>query len=68
MKRATRKGAGVLSFVRVDGLRRRERERGQFDFAAEQGKQKQKPSDTGDSRAIPQPSTNPAQPCLGSMF
>ena len=27
MKRATRKGAGVLSFVRVDGLRRRERER-----------------------------------------
>ena len=29
---------------------------------------KQKPSTTGDSRAIPQPSTNPAQPCLSSMF
>ena len=28
----------------------------------------QKPSDTGDSRAIPQPSTNPAQSCLSSMF
>ena len=28
----------------------------------------QKPSNTGDSRAIPQPSTNPAQPCLSSMF
>ena len=27
-----------------------------------------KPSDTGDSRVIPQPSTNPAQPCLSSMF
>ena len=27
-----------------------------------------KPSDTGDSRAIPQPSTNPAQHCLSSMF
>ena len=28
----------------------------------------QKPSATGDSRAIPQPSTNPAQSCLSSMF
>jgi hypothetical protein len=31
-------------------------------------RQKQKPSVTRDSRAIPQPSTNLAQPCLSSMF
>ena len=30
--------------------------------------EQQKPSTTGDSRAIPQPSTNPAHPCLSSMF
>ena len=30
--------------------------------------QKQKPSVTRDSRAIPQPSTNLAQPCWSSMF